>query len=202
MMTNRAWLMLCALLVAGAARAGHGPLNSFNDIEWLSTPSTTPADWYYPALLASEDLAIRLTTDREARATRCFAGLRARLAEALAMVKQGDAQASRPALDGYGARLACLEDLARDARGDEFRVQLVQALLEQRYIISVEYPDLPADARAPLATWMDDTDARYVALRATLPKSTAESFFFKEEEVRWSWEMARRAVPDTPPPAL
>lgn len=202
MMTHRACLMLCALLVAGAARAGHGLLNSFNDIEWLSVPSTTPADWYYPALLAGEDLALRFTTDREARATRCFAGLRERLAEALAMVKQGDAQATRPALDGYGARLACLETLARDAHGNELRVRLAQALLEHRFIISVEYPDLPPDARAPLENWMNDTDARYTALRATLPKSTAEAFFFKEEEVRWSWEMARRAVPDTPPPDL
>ena len=80
--------------------------------------------------------------------------------------------------------------------------KLAQALLEHRFIISVEYPDLPPDARAPLENWMNDTDARYTALRATLPKSTAEAFFFKEEEVRWSWEMARRAVPDTPPPDL
>ncbi|MGE0861636.1 MAG: DUF5667 domain-containing protein [Gammaproteobacteria bacterium] len=199
---RRGALLLCALLAAGTARAGHGLLNSFNDIEWLAAPGTTPVDWYYPVLLASEDLALRLTTAPEARATRCFAGLRQRLAEALVMVKQGETAASRRALEGYTARLACLEALARDARDGEIGERLAQALLEQRYMISVEYPDLPPDARAPLEAWMSDTDARYLALRATLPKATAEALFFKEEEVRWSWEMARRAVPDTPPPDL
>lgn len=201
-MRRAASLLLCALLAAGPARAGHGLLNSFNDIEWLAAPSTTPADWYYPALVAGEDLALRLATSPEARATRCFAGLRLRLAEALAMVKQGDPAASRRALEGWALRLACLEALARDAGSGDLGARLAQALLEQRYIISVEYPDLPPDDRAPLETWMTETEARYAALRATLPRATAEALFFKEEEVRWSWEMALRGVPDTPPPAL
>lgn len=201
-MRRTALALACALLVSGPAQAGHGLLNSFNDIEWLAAPSTTPADWYYAALVAGEDLALRLATSPEARATRCFAGLRQRLAEALAMVKQGEPEASRRALEGYAARLACLTALARDAGNGGLGARLAQALLEQRYIISVEYPDLPPDARAPLETWMTETEARYAALRATLPRATTEALFFKEEEVRWSWETARRAVPDTPPPEL
>ena len=53
----------------------------------------------------------------------------------------------------------------------------------------IEYESL---ARSNAAL-MDELDKAYTSLRAQLPRSDVQGLFFKEEEVRWSWEMARRA---------
>ena len=47
---------------------------------------------------------------------------------------------------------------------------------------------LPAPGRTP-----DQWNYRLDQWRDQLPRSDGEALFFKEEEVRWSWEMGRRA---------
>ena len=79
-----------------------------------------------------------------------------------------------------GGDKALLENLARH-------------LLEHQYMLSVDYPDLPVAPRALVASLIDEIALRYRELRAMMPRSQAEALFFKEEEVRWSWEMGKRA---------
>ena len=195
-------ILLLALLGATPARAGHGLMNSFSDIKWLATPAVTPDVWYYPAITLKESAELRLARSPAAKAKLCSAGLREKLAEALAMAKASNPQASELALGRYLHYLDCLMSLVTAATPAEPPLVFASALLEQRYMISVEYPDLPDDGRSPLERWMQDSAQHYDRLRARLPHAQREALFFKEEEVRWSWEMGQREVPDTPPPPL
>jgi Domain of unknown function (DUF5667) len=195
-------VFLLAALGSTPTQAGHGLLNSFNDIEWLATPAVTPDVWYYRAVTMKEALALRLADSPAEKATLCAKGLREKLAEALAMAKANKPQASALALSRYRDYLDCVTALAAAGTPADLPLRLATALLEQRYMISVEFADLPTTGRAPLERWMDEVAQHYEKLRAGLPHATRESLFFKEEEVRWSWQMGQQGVPDTPPPAL
>ncbi len=181
-------LALLALLPASVL-AGHGLLNSFSDLAWLPPPGRTPDQWNYRLDDLRDQARLLLADDDVARLGVCLSVMREKLAEAEAMVGKAEAAAAHVAIDGYRAYLTRAEALVDDAT----RERLARALLEHQYMLSVDYPDLPVAPRALLATLIDDIGLRYQALRAKLPSGSAEALFFKEEEVRWSWEMGRRA---------
>jgi hypothetical protein len=119
-----------------------------------------------------------------------------RLAEAVLLVKQDQAGAAKPALDAYAGLLA--ETAARIDTLDEpdrssVRLAFAARLLEARYIVSTEYPDLPRERRKVLVPAMEAAQETYQAQRAPLSRRNQESFFFREEEVRWSWEQGLAA---------
>ena len=187
------WLLA---LLPLCAHAGHGLLNSFSDLQWLPAPGRTPDQWNYRLDWWQEKSALLLAADDDARFTLCLEYMREKLAEAEAMVVKSDTEAARVAVKNYRAyfdRALALTTVVPNEPTATARLGLARALLEHQYMLSVDYPDLPVAPRAALAALMEFLDKAYTALRAQLPRSAVQALFFKEEEVRWSWEMARRA---------
>ena len=196
---RRAALLLALLPVA--ALAGHGLLNSFNDLQWLPDPGRTPDQWHYPLDSWREHSALLLAAGSAARLTLCLDYMREKLAEAEAMVGKADQNAAAVAIENYRDylhRAQTLVDAPSSDSATTTRLRLARALLEHQYMLSVDYPDLPIAPRALLAALIDELGQRYTALRGQLPRAQAQGLFFKEEEVRWSWEMGRRAAEKAP----
>ncbi|CAN0468134.1 unnamed protein product, partial [Phaeothamnion confervicola] len=172
-------------LLPATSLAGHGLLNSFSDLTWLPPPGRTPDQWNYALDDLRERSRLLLADNDVARLGVCLNAMREKLAEAEAMIAKAKPAAAGVAIKGYRDYLARAEALVDEAT----RERLARALLEHQYMLSVDYPDLPVAPRALLATLIDDIGARYQLLRSKLPRGSAEALFFKEEEVRWSWEM-------------
>lgn len=185
-------LLLGLALWPAAVIAGHGLLNSFSDLQWLPAPGRTPDQWNYRLDTWREQAEILLADNDVARLTLCLNTMRKKLAEAEAMVAKTDKAAALIAIERYSETLARAEALVDETT----RERLARALLEHQYMLSVDYPDMPAAPRALLAKLIDDIGLRYTALRGKLSHGSAAALFFKEEEVRWSWEMGRRAGED------
>ena len=189
-------LIAAALTLATAtAGAGHGLMNSFADIEWLPDPGRTPADATWALDNARESASLALLDGRDLQQA-ALGYAREKLAEIDAMVRAGDADAARAALDVYLERLddalAAYQSLPESIR-EEAGKQHGQALLEHQYLAVIEYLDLPAAARPALLGAAERAEHDYQLVRASLPKRYAEAQFFKEEEVRWVREVARQA---------
>lgn len=191
-MTARRCLLIGMMMWPLAAVAGHGLLNSFNDLEWLPPAGRTPDQWTYALDTGRERLALWRAQDGAAALALCEQFMRDKLADLEAMVNRGNAEAAARALQHYDDYRERAERLVEDS--PPLRERLALRLLEHQYMLSVDYPDLPADARDVVAALIDDLARHYAKLRKRLPRATAESLFFKEEEVRWSWEMGRRAT--------
>ncbi|MEQ8230537.1 MAG: DUF5667 domain-containing protein [Gammaproteobacteria bacterium] len=182
--------LLVVLLVTGTAHAGHGLMNAFADIEWLPPAGRTPADIDYPLDRAVETLRLAIA-DEPGRFALLLDFQREKLAETDALVRAGDGTAAALAVSAY---LDYLERAVALVDGDGTRARtLATALLEHQYIMSVNYLDMPRASRSVVAGIIDAAGARYERLVADLPRTWREAQFFKEEEVRWSWEMARQA---------
>ncbi len=184
------------LLHATLAAAGHGMLNSFAGIEWLPEPGLTPDSMTYPFDGWRERADLRLTGVPTARVDLALRFAREKLAETRAMVIAGNAAAARRAITAYRAHLAracaAAREIADPAR--QAAVELVAtALLEHQYIMSTEYVDLPRGTRPVIAHIIATAQARYGELARELPRRRRDALFFKEEEVRWSWDMALAA---------
>jgi hypothetical protein len=179
-------LVLCSL---PPAEAGHGLMNAFADIEWLPEPGRTPANPDYVLDRAAESARLAMADDA-GRFALLLELLREKLAEVDAMVRANLRAEAAVAVTAYrdylerAAALAATDDAARTLAG---------ALLEHQYIMSVNYLDLPRDARPVIAEVMTAAGEHYERLRDALPRAFREAQFFKEEEVRWSWETAQQA---------
>lgn len=182
----------CVLSWAGAAGAGHGLLNSFAGIEWLPPPGVTPDSVFYGPERWWDQRALAAAHEPMRRMRLAVGLARERLAEALAMVRADETAALQLALTDWQAMLAVAVSASAEL-GDGVRVELANALLEQRYMAATEYLDLPHAARAPLLNSLQAVAASYAALAATLARARREALFFREEEARWSVEMAQAA---------
>ncbi|MGE0484216.1 MAG: DUF5667 domain-containing protein [Gammaproteobacteria bacterium] len=186
---------LLALVACAPAQAGHGLMNAFGDIEWLPEPGRTPdqPDYALDGLAERARLAVASVDERLALR---LGYAREKLAEAAAMVAAGDAASAGVAIDAYvahvDAAVADLDALEPAARATAAG-RLANALLEHQYLMSLDYLDQPRDTRTVIARIMGTAQTHYDGLVATLPHSFKEARFFKEEEVRWSWEMALQA---------
>ena len=60
------------------------------------------------------------------------------------------------------------------------------------------YEEIPADARAVVLQVISMAQERYQHITQLLPPKKKGALFFKEEEVRWSIQMAMRAGEDNP----
>ena len=195
-MPLRAALLAVALLPVPAL-AGHGLLNSFSSLEWLPAPDRTPDQWHYGLDTLRENLQLMTADGPSAQFALCLIYLREKLAEAEAMVSKNDRAAATIAslrYREYLGRALALTEQATGTQATSLRAGLALALLEHRYILSVDYPDLPAASRSVIANLITDAGTQYDSLRAKLPHTVSAPLFFKEEEVRWSWEMAQRAA--------
>ncbi|MSQ68971.1 MAG: hypothetical protein EXR83_12445 [Gammaproteobacteria bacterium] len=189
---RRLSVLWCVLSWAGAAGAGHGLLNSFAGIEWLPPPGGTPDSVFYGPERWWDQRALAAAHEPMQRMRLAVGLARERLAEALAMVRADEPAALQLALADWQAMLAVAVSASAEL-GDGVRVELANAVLEQRYIAATEYLDLPHAARAPLLSSLQAVAASYAALAATLARARREALFFREEEARWSVEMAQAA---------
>jgi hypothetical protein len=175
--------------------AGHGFSSAFGSIEWLPEPGRTPdSAWYRLDAVREEGLLIVARAPAE-KMRLCLSFAREKLAELEAMVKAENAAAATIAAERYQAYLDRAKQL-RSEVGDEkdtLNEQMANALLEHQYILSVIYPELPVSSRTIVTRVATAAQQRYQDIATLLPAKKKGALFFKEEEVRWSMDMATRA---------
>ena len=175
--------------------AGHGMMNAFNDVAPLPAAGVTPDQPHYVIDRLNE--RARLATASPAQQIELGLLFAAeKLAELDAMVRAGNKTAAREAADAYAQYLDCvagalakLPAMASVGAAKHY----AQALLTQRYLIALDYLDLPAGARPVILAAVESASKEYERVMTTLPAAYKSAQFFKEEELRWSWEMARQA---------
>ena len=197
------WWGACLLLLLSTAPvlAGHSFLTAFGNIEWLPEPGRTPDSVWYKLDAIQEESKLFFAGDTEAKLQLCLSFAREKLAELEAMVKAENVQAAQVAADRYQAYLtrakALVDKESDQTKKEAFAESMLNALLEHRYILSVDYPELPASTRRPILKVAANAGEQYQAVGKRLPAKKKGALFFKEEEVRWSLEMAGRADGET-----
>ena len=180
--------------------AGHGMMTAFGNVEWLPEPGRTPdqAGYVLDAWYETGQLWLAATPSQVVERSLGFA--REKLAEAEVMVNAENVDAARVAVEHYWRYVARAERAALSAPpsrtesgADELVEVVAVALLEQQYILTVLYPDLPAMSRSVIRGVLDEARQRYEAVADRLPRTVRGPLVFKENEVRWSIEMALRA---------
>ena len=191
-------LLVCLLLVASPAGAGHGFVTAFGDIEWLPEPGRTPDTVGYQLDSWSEAGQLWLATTSQQVVELALSFAREKLAEAEVMLTAQDTTAAQVALEQYWHYIDRAEQaLPQAADGqDEETIALVEALtthlLEHQYILTIIHTDLSVESRGILREVFTTAQQRYPRIADRLPRKKRGAFFFKEEEVRWSVEMALR----------
>lgn len=175
-------------------------MTAFGNIEWLPEPGRTPdqAGYVLDAWYETGQLWLAATPSQVVERSLGFA--REKLAEAEVMVNAENVDAARVAVEHYWRYIARAEQTALSAPpsrieggADELVEVVAVALLEQQYILTVLYPDLPAMSRSVIRDVLDEAQQRYEAVADRLPRTVRGPLVFKENEVRWSIEMALRA---------
>lgn len=192
-------LIVCFLFVSSPAVAGHGFVTTFGDIEWLPEPGRTPDTVGYQLDSWSEAGQLWLATTARQVVDLSLDFAREKLAEAEAMLTVQDMAAAQVALKHYWYYIDRAEQvLPKTADGqDEDAIALVEALtthlLEHQYILTIIHTDLSVESRGILREVFTTAQQRYPRIADRLPRKKRGALFFKEEEVRWSVEMAIRA---------
>jgi len=143
-----------------------------------------------------------LARDPETKTRLCLSFAREKLAELEAMVKAENAPAAEIAAARYQGYVDRAQHIVSDGTEPVAKEALAEvvanALLEHQYILSVIYADLPAGARAVVPRVIAAAQERYQDVTKLLPPKKKGALFFKEEEVRWSVQMATRADETNP----
>jgi hypothetical protein len=186
--------LLAGIVRAAPTAAGHGMVTSFASIEWLPEPGRTPDEAFYflDGWKESRELAAARTSQEKADVSLRIA--REKLAEIEAMVRAGNDPAAEIAAGRYRALVADALSALRsgaDAPTEqsetaELARSLCQALLEHRYILSVDYETLPPERRGILVGVAEEADAAYRTAAPHLARKDRDPLSFKESEVRWS----------------
>lgn len=187
--------VVCTLAIT-ASHAGHGLMNSFADVEWLPDPGVTPDQLAYPLDRIGENAELQFARSADRKISLCLEFAREKLAETSVMIKAHDARAASFAMRLYGdyiERAAGIVDGAQASSTSERRHRFINAVLEHLYIMSVDYLDMPLGIRTMLSPLFATTMQHYETQSARLTKGERNALFFKEEEIRWSLEMAQRA---------
>jgi len=198
------WYCLACFFLLGpqATLAGHGFVSAFGNIEWLPEPGRTPDSAWYSLDTWQEEGKLLLARDPEAKTRLCLSFARKKLAELEAMVKAENAAAAEIAAGGYQAYVEraqrLISDTTEPAAKEALSETLANALLEHQYILSVIYTDLPAGTRAVVLRVIATAQERYQNISKLLSPKKKGALFFKEEEVRWSVEMATRTEEENP----
>lgn len=195
-MNIRILIIGVTLFAAPAANAGHGLMRAFGEVEWLSDPGRTPDQIGYAFDIWAERARLALAATETERYTLALQFAREKLAEIDAVVKQNQTESSPLAIAAYRKYIATAADVIAGqestATGD-LDQRFAIALLEHQYIMSVNYLDLPRESRPIIGRVIEAAIEEYTLLLTTLDDAFKASLFFKEEEVRWSWEVAQQA---------
>jgi hypothetical protein len=190
-------LSLCLIFctwISSPALAGHGFASSFTNIEWLPEPGRTPDSALYRLDAAQEEGKLLLAQTAEARIRLCLTFAREKLAELEAMVKAEKAEAAKIAAERYRLYMDRAQQLTTENTSDKESLAdlMANAFLEHQYILSVIYEELPASTRAVVPEVIASAQERYQIVTKLLSPKKKGALFFKEEEVRWSVQMAMR----------
>jgi len=187
---------LClSVCFSSSAFAGHGFASAFTNIEWLPEPGRTPDSALYQLDAAREEGHLFLTQTEEEKVRLCLTFAREKLAELEAMVKAEKADAAKIAAERYRLYIDRAQQLMVESTKDKEVLAdlMANALLEHQYILSVIYEELPATTRSIVPEVIAAAQERYQAVTKLLSPKKKGALFFKEEEVRWSVQMATRA---------
>ena len=184
-------IAIALLLRISPATAGHGMVTSFAAIEWLPEPGRTPDQLLYFLDGWTESRELDATRSPQETVDVSLRIAREKLAELEAMVRAGNGAAAQTAAARYRALLARAAAAAgtapmADGVAESVARTLCQALLEHRYILSVDYETLPPASRAILVDVEAQAHAAYRDAAARLARKDRDPFQFKENEVRWS----------------
>jgi hypothetical protein len=181
--------------------AGHGFVTAFGNIDWLPEPGRTPDSVFYKLDALREEGQLLFAREPETKLQLYLTFTREKLAELEAMVKANNKEAAQTAADWRQTYLkraqALIEAQTDQAKKEEFADRTANALLEQQYILSIDYPDLPAQSRQLVLAIAINIGKQYQDVVKLLPAKKKGALFFKEEEVRWSLQMAERADEET-----
>jgi len=174
--------------------AGHGFASAFGNIEWLPEPGRTPDSAWYRLDAMQEESQLLLTRTPSDKSRLCLTFAREKLAELEAMTKAENTTAATIAVERYRAYLDRLKGLITNETTDKEALveQFATALLEHQYILSVIYPELPVSTRAVVLQAATVAHDHYQEVAKLLSPKKKGALFFKEEEVRWSMDMATR----------
>ena len=177
-------------------------MSAFGNIEWLPEPGRTPDSPWYRLDAWQEEGKLLLARDPEAKTRLCLSFAREKLAELEAMVKAENAPAAEIAAGRYRDYVDRAQRIISEGTEPTTKETLTEvmasALLEHQYILSVIYEDLPAGARAVVPRVIAAAQERYQDITKLLSPKKKGALFFKEEEVRWSVQMATRADETNP----
>jgi len=190
------WLLLLAPV---STFAGHGFVTAFANIEGLPDPGRTPDSAWYRLDAWQEEGRLTLARNPEAKVRLYLAFTREKLAEIEMMVKVKNTQAAEIAADRYQLYLDQARHLILSARETTTKEALADlmanALLDQQYILSVIYEEMPVASRSVVSQVITTAQERYQNISRLLPLKKQKALFFKEEEVRWSVRMVLTPTP-------
>jgi hypothetical protein len=189
-----AFCLLSCFFLPSPAFAGHGFASAFTNIEWLPEPGRTPDSALYRLDAVREEGKLLLAPTDEAKVRLCLTFAREKLAELEAMVKAEKAEAAKVAAERYRLYVDRAQQLTVESTKDKEALAdlMANALLEHQYILSVIYEELPASTRSTVPEVITVAQERYQVVTKLLPPKKKGALFFKEEEVRWSVQMATR----------
>lgn len=174
--------------------AGHGFASAFGNIEWLPEPGRTPDSMWYRLDAVQEESQLLLSRTNGDKSRLCLAFAREKLAELEAMTKAENTAAATTAVERYRVYLDRTKGFVTDDTTDKETLveQFALILLEHQYILSVIYPELPVSTRTVVLHAATAARDHYQEIVKLLPQKKKGALFFKEEEVRWSMDMATR----------
>ena len=111
------------------------------------------------------------------------------------MAKAEKTEAAKTAAERYRLYIDRAQRLTAENTSDKESLAdtIANALLEHQYILSVIYEELPAGTRAVMTEVIAAAQEKYQFVAKLLSPKKKGALFFKEEEVRWSVQMATRA---------
>ena len=195
-MNLRNALISITLAVPLTASAGHGLMKAFGDVEWLPSPGRTPDQIGYIFDQWEEHARLALASTSAERYTLSLQFAREKLAEIEFLVRRNEIESAHVPIADYREyiAIAAREIATQDTLTQrKFNQQYAIALLEHRYIMSVNYLDLPRRTRPLISRVIDAAIVQYELISPRLGDAFKASLFFKLEEVRWSWEVAQQA---------
>ncbi|NOT56641.1 MAG: hypothetical protein HOP18_18745 [Deltaproteobacteria bacterium] len=195
-----AFCLLPCFFLPSPAFAGHGFSSTFGNIEWLPEPGRTPDSALYRLDAVREAGQLLLARTNEAKVQLCLTFAREKLAELEAMVKAEKADAAKTATVRYTLYVDRAWQLTTESATEKASLAdlMANAFLEHQYMLSVIYEELPASTRAILFEVIAAAREKYQGVTKLLSPKKKGALFFKEEEVRWSVEMAKRLEEERP----
>ena len=169
-------------------------MSSFTNIDWLPEAGLKPDQKFYFLDSIAEKIEITLSTGEQYAGQTQIKLSKEKLAEIVVMTKKGRPEKAKIALQYYFDYLnkALAEQNNEDASPkDKNHLKFLNAILEHRYILGIEYTELSEHAAHEI---IEQTNANlmllYKQIEVQIPVSLTDSLFFKKDEVNWIWEIA------------